>query len=104
MASKTNQEDFVKHFELEAISVALATAKELSAKDALETKILLRELALKIDNNMVTKTELKASLELVNEKYSPFIKGVKWLAGAVTLMILGYFFQLFTNISQVVGK
>lgn len=102
--TKNNQEEFVKHFELEAISVALTTAKELSAKDALETKLLLRELSTKIDNNMVTRTELKASLELVSEKYSPFIKGVKWLGGAVTLLVLGYFFQLLTNISHVAAK
>lgn len=98
--SKEDPEAFVKNYQLEALSVAINSI--ISSNARIETKI---------DNQLVTKEQLEASLTVVglnlktvDEKYDPMKKNlsrITWVViGALVPLIILSCFQLLKNIGQ----
>lgn len=99
--TKTDPEQFVKNYQLDALTSSINSI--ISSNARIETKI---------DNQLVTREQLEASLTVVglnlkavDEKYDPVKKNlsrITWVViTALVPMLILFFVQLVTNIGRV---
>ena len=97
-------EEFAKNWQIDSVMSQVEDNETSRKTDTQEIKDLIKGIDDKIDKKVVTKDKLDSEIKLIHKEYAPTKKAVWWLAATLGLLIITYFFQLFVNISKVVGQ